>query len=198
MQAEAYDLASEVLRVSFNSDIKKNNKRCFQELLFQMLGAEFKGEELILGYQPPTKEVYNIILNTRAGEKWPNKAWPDENWGSLEEKLNKEGYNVSVQHKQSKEILSNLKKYMDWINSSKLIITNDSLGMHLGLALKKKVLVLFGPTSDKEVYFYGRGKAILPKGKVGCMPCFQSKCSLKESCINKISVEDVYEEVRNY
>ena len=101
---------------------------------------------------------------------------------------------------KEKEILTNLESYIDWINSSKIIISCDTLGLHLAIALKKKVLGLFGPTSCSEIHFYGRGKVILPEPAPDCMPCFESKCLKQEKssiqgrkCMEDISVERVYE-----
>lgn len=196
-EAEALDHAYEVLSVSFNPKYKKENKRTFQDLLFEMVGETFKGEEYILGYKPETKEIYDLGFNTKVGSKWPSKEWPIKNWDKLEELLKKD-YSISRQEKQGDKVTKNLEGYMDWINSCKILITNDSLGLHLALALKRKVVGLFGPTSTGEVYFYGRGKIILPEGNLGCIPCFSPKClEYEQSCINKISPEKVAEEIKS-
>lgn len=193
--AEAYDRAFEVLAVSSDPKAKKENQKTSQELLFEMVGAKWNGEEYILSYQPKTQEKYDIGLNIKVGEKWPTKFWPIKNWNKLEEVLKKE-YSVTRQDKQDPKILANLHDYMDWINSCKMIVTNDSLGLHLALAFKKKVLSLFGPTPHKEVYFYGRGKAILPKDIPECMPCYSSKCLNDNLCINSIIPEEVYTQIK--
>lgn len=194
-EAEAYDKAYEVLALVSKS-IKKENKRTSQELLFQLVGKNWNGEEYILGYRPETQEKYDIGLNTLVGPKWPTKTWPTKNWDIVEEYLKNQGLNVSRQDREDKEILTNLNKYMDWINSCKLIVSNDSLGLHLAIALKKKVLGLFGPTSHNEFYFYGRGKAILPEINYPCMPCFESECIREKSCVEEIHSETVINEIK--
>ena len=50
-----------------------------------------------------------------------------------------------------------VENYINWINSCGTIVTNDSLGLHIALALKKKVIILFGDTNADEVYMYDRG-----------------------------------------
>lgn len=195
-EAKAYDKAFEVLAVSSDPEAKKENTKTTEELLFEMVGREWKGEEYILGYRPTTiEEVYDIGLNTQVGQKWPTKSWPKENWDVLEEMLIKKGFKVTRQDKQEPEILKNLYRYMDWINSCKIIISNDSLGLHLGIALKKKVIGLFGPTPSKEVHFYNRGKAILPEPYPNCIPCFSGFCERGKNCMEDISMEKVYQEV---
>jgi heptosyltransferase II len=44
-RAEAYDRASEILFVGSDIDKKRNNKRTFQELLFEMVGEKWEGED---------------------------------------------------------------------------------------------------------------------------------------------------------
>jgi heptosyltransferase-2 len=196
--AEAHDKALEILAVSADPNSKKINSKTTQELLFQMVGQKWNNEEYILGYKPKKVGDYDIALNTLVGQKWPTKSWPKEKWDELEESLIKEGYKVTRQDKQSDKILKNLNNYTDWINSSKVIITNDSLGLHLAIALKKNFLGLFGPTPHKEVYFYGRGKPILPEPYLECMPCFKGKCNKKQGCMNNISPERIIKEIGNY
>ncbi|MBU4116900.1 MAG: glycosyltransferase family 9 protein [Nanoarchaeota archaeon] len=194
-KAEAYEKAIEVLAVSSDPKIKKENTRLFQELLFEMVGQKWDGEESILGYKPKKIGEYDIGLNTKVGLKWPTKAWASENWDKLEEKLKQEGFKTIRQDKQGPEILNNIYSYIDWINSCDTLVTGDTLGMHLGIALHKKVLALFGPTPHKEVYFYGKGKVILPEPVPDCLPCFGKKCERGKSCMEDITMEKVYEEI---
>ncbi len=195
-KAEALDRCYEVLAISDNIQYKKRNIRNLQELLFELIGEKFNGEEYILGYKPKTKEIYDIGFNTQVGSKWPSKAWPMKNWDRLEKIIGEE-FSVSRQEKQNDKILGDIYSYIDWLNSCKTIISNDSLGLHIALALKKKVLGLFGSTSPQEVYFYGRGKAIIPKGDFDCMPCFKPQCSYPDLyCMDNIFVKEVYDEIK--
>lgn len=193
--AEAYERAFDVLAVGADPALKKSNSRTVLDLLFEMVGEKWKGEEYVLGYQPKTCEVYDVALNTQVGKKWPTKAWPSENWGKLEEMLMESGLKVTMQDNQQEDVLQNLYRYMDWIHSAKTIVSNDSLGLHLAIAMKKKALGLFGPTPDKEVYFYERGKAILPENPPECLPCFLPKCHEYVPCINLITPKQVYNEI---
>ena len=121
-------------------------------------------------------EEKDILLNTQIGSKWPTKSWPKENWLVLKRLLEERGLRVSLQDEQGSGVLQNLYGYMDWINSVKILVSVDSLGLHLGIVLRKKILGLFGPTPYREVYFYGRGKPILPEPIPACITCFKSIC----------------------
>lgn len=64
------------------------------------------------------------------------------------------------------------------INTCKVLITSDSLALHIGVALNKKVLVFFSPTSPWEIELYNKGEIILPINKV-CLSCYKRKCRIK-------------------
>lgn len=199
VKAEAHDNASEAFLISSKSDIKKQNYKVMQELLFEILGKKWVGEEYVLGYKPQNVIQYDVCLNNKIGAKWPTKAWPTKYWDLLEKMLIEGGFRVTRQDKQDPEVFSNLYKYMDWINSSRLVVSNDSLGMHLGIAMQKKVLGLFGATFHVEVFFHGRGKALFPKESIlDCVPCFSPECKKNTFCMDLITPNRVYDEIKNY
>ena len=195
-KAEAYDRAFDVLAVSSDPVLKKENQKTVQELMFELIGGKWNGEEYVLGYKPKSEEKFDIGFNTKIGQKWPTKAWSVKSWDELEKLLSDKGYTITRQE-QNKEALENLYSYMDWINSCGMLVSNDSLGMHLAIALKKKVVGLFGPTPYLEVNFYGRGKAVVPKIAPDCMPCFNPKCSKDHgACIDFITPKMVLDEIQ--
>jgi heptosyltransferase-2 len=182
----AYDFADEALEIIKDENIKKHQTKSWSELLFGLLGAKYNGEQVILGYKPKTTEKYDVGLNHNVGVKFPFKKWPMERWEELANRLEKDKESVSWQ-----QSANNLEGYIDWINSCKTIITNDSLGLHLALALGKKVIALFGPSSHAEV---SRGEGIIkitPDINWDCMPCLADSCHQEVCCMNYISVEKV-------
>lgn len=80
------------------------------------------------------------------------------------------------------------------INLCNVIITGDTAGMHLAIALQKPVVALFGPTPAQEIDLYGRGTKITPK--MDCLCCYdQFPCNKKPNCMENISVDEVFEAV---
>ena len=134
---------------------KKENSEPWQKILIEMIGCKWRMQPYILGYEPESEEIYDIGLNYKVGSKFPEKAWDEENWKKLKKELEKLGFNVSWQRG-----LKDLYEYINWINSNRIIISSDSLGLHIGLALNKNVIGLFGPTSAKEVFFYNDSRYI--------------------------------------
>ncbi len=172
-------------------DKKRENRHCWQAVLAEVLGKEWDKQEYILGYKPLSKVEYDIGFNWTTGPKWRNKAWPREYWERLEGLIG-DKHSVSWQ-----EGLNSIYEYIDWINSCRLIITSDSLGLHLGLALKKRVIALFGPTSCHEIYFYNRGSFLLPQAPYKCMPCLKSDCDKERQCMEYIYPEMVLERIES-
>ena len=170
---------------------KENSRGFWQEILLDMLGFQWKEQEYSLGYTPTSKEIYNIGLNYKVGKKWPGKAMSIDKWNELAKELENNNMTISWQ-----EGSTDIYEYIEWINSCEMLITNDSLGLHIALALKKKVLALFGPTDYKEVYFYGRGKAIVPKTTYDCLPCYSSTCDKDILCMDLLNINDIIKESR--
>lgn len=169
-------------------ECKKSDKTkgYWQQVLIQMLGVPWKQQEYVLGYKSKTLETVDFGFNYEVGSKWPYKSLPMDTWKELEGRLNNRGYSVSWQQGNK-----NLYEYMDWINSCRVLITNDSLGLHLAFALGKKVVGMFGPTDPKEVYFYNGCRIIQSKARCEHMPCGMPKCQSGLYCMIHIGVDEI-------
>jgi heptosyltransferase-2 len=165
-----YDGAEYALELCTKHEIKKNNNKTWQQVLVEMVGCEWNEQPYVLGYKPKSSESFDVGFNYKVGPKFPEKAWGDDNWKKLETLIVGDGLSIDWQ-----QGLENLYEYIEWINSCKTVVTNDSLGLHIALALGKPVVALFGPTNAKEVYMYNNGLYI------------------QKENINDISVEEVYE-----
>ena len=80
------------------------------------------------------------------------------------------------------------------MNLSDLIVTGDTMALHAALALGKKVVGLFGPTSAAEIEMYGRG--IKLTGTVDCLCCYQVSCARNPACMDTISPEMVLRAIK--
>jgi len=177
--AKAYDGSHHVLEMCMNQNDKLANTKYWEDFLFEMVGKKWNGEIPVIGYKPVSKEVYDIGFNHNVGEKWPIKAWPAEYWKDLEGLISGK-YSVSWQ-----QGLKSIEEYIEWINSCRLLVTNDSLGLHIAHALNKKVVALFGPTLSNEVYIKN-GVKLLPEGKYDCLPCLDTVCVKDKPCLYDI------------
>ncbi|MDP8229921.1 MAG: glycosyltransferase family 9 protein [Candidatus Gorgyraea atricola] len=187
--AEAYEHSYEAVANSEDPVLRRKMKKNWTQMLYEMVGARWSEQGYILGYKPKTQQRFDIGFNTKVGMRWPNKTWPKKNWRRLE-KLIDGRYSISYQ-----QSLSDINGYIDWLNSCRLIITNDSLGLHLAIALKKGIIAMFGPTSEKEVFLCNGGMVIKPDKSLECMPCFNTVCKYSKSCMHNIKPESIYKNI---
>ncbi|MBU1040867.1 MAG: glycosyltransferase family 9 protein [Proteobacteria bacterium] len=161
----------------------------WQQNLIEMLGLEWKEQPYVLGYQPGTEVRFDVGLNHLVGSKWPTKRMPEARWAEVANALEARGLSVSWQ-----EGLDNIQCYCDWLSSCRVVLTQDSLGLHLALALKRRVVGLFGPSDPQEVFLYGSGELHRHEG---CphMPCCQPHCAWEEHCMSSIATEPIIEAV---
>jgi heptosyltransferase-2 len=177
----AYDLTRD-------DDLKfKKNRKNYQEIIFGTAGDVFRGEEYVFERKPSGPAVYDIGINYLVGDKFPLKTWP--HWRAFEQTF-KDKARISIQR-----IFSSMEEYITWIDNCNILITTDSLGMHIAIALKKKVIALLGNTSQTEINLYGRGiKHFTP---LPCVPCYKKKCIFETvRCMHEITPEKVWNAYR--
>ena len=71
------------------------------------------------------------------------------------------------------------------VSRCEVVVTGDSLGMHLAIALGVHVVAWFGPTCPQEIELFGRGIKLL--GEVGCAPCWKRSCDEAPKCFDQVS-----------
>jgi|SRR5579872_1149774 len=131
-------------------ELKMNNRRTYQEFLFSMVNSRFQGEEYLLDVPLQKLPIPGLVgLEVRAGDVWPMKRW--NKFETLAERLKDAGFKVRTFQQRDQ-----LRDYVDDINECEYIVCGDTLAMHIGLALRKKVVAIFTCTSPHEIYDYQR------------------------------------------
>lgn len=153
-----------------------------------------------------------IGLVTGAGDIWPMKRWTVEHFADLADQLVEKlsarvillgaerdhVRNVEIQtaarieHPLAPHNMSIL-EFAGLISACNAIVTGDTAAMHIGLALGVPTVALFGPTSAREVEMYNCGRAVA--APVECSPCYRSSCAVSPTCMERITVGEVYEAV---
>jgi len=82
-------------------------------------------------------------------------------------------------------------------NICDVVITGDTFGMHLAIALKKYVIVWFGVSCWTEIDLYDRGVKLIPEG-LECSPCWKRVCPYNLECIQMIDLDRIVREVMLY
>lgn len=76
-----------------------------------------------------------------------------------------------------------------WMATSDMVFSGCSLGMHIGIGLKKPVIAWFGVSCIQEVELYGRGEKI--QSDVSCSPCWRKSCDKTPKCYDQVSPDVV-------
>ncbi len=84
-----------------------------------------------------------------------------------------------------------IRKGFVYENAADIVITGDSYGMHLAIALKKYVLVWFGVSCWTEIDLYDRGAKFIPNG-LFCSPCWKKVCPYDWECGKMVDLESIH------
>ncbi len=157
-----------------------------------------------------------IGFNTGCSNTFPNKKMTIEQHVVLIEKFLKAGkYKIFLlggpeDTERNKEIYSHfegkiintpttdgVRKGACYENIPQLVITGDTFGMHLAIALQKYVIAWFGLSCWTEIHLYNRGIKLFPEG-LECAPCWNKVCPKNLECIQMIDLEKIYNETVKY
>jgi ADP-heptose:LPS heptosyltransferase len=149
-----------------------------------------------------------IGLNTGAGGRWPLKQWREEGYlelvariarqedvqflllgGPAEQDRNDRLKRGSAIRLFDPGCDNTVRHFAALLSHCDLAVTGDTLAMHLSLALGKRTVVLFGPTSAAEIELYGLGEKVVPK--MECLSCYKTACDFVPNCMDLISTEMV-------
>lgn len=78
-----------------------------------------------------------------------------------------------------------------------IVVSGDSFGMHLAIALQKYIIAWFGLSCWAEIELYGRGEKLYQKD-LACSPCWKRVCPYNLECIEMIDLKKIVELVNNY
>lgn len=84
-----------------------------------------------------------------------------------------------------------------FMNISDIVISGDSFGMHLAIALRKYVIAWFGLSCWSEIDLFERGEKLVPEG-LECSPCWKKQCPYNLECIQMIDLKKIEELVKKY
>ncbi len=161
----------------------------WSEKLFSLLGKSWEQHGYFLNTSaliPANRNKYDVGFNWQVGEKWPSKSWPHSRWSSLEDRL-QQTHSVSWQRG-----FNDLAEYVSWIDSCRVVLTHDSLGLHIAMALGKNFVGLFGPTASYEIPLQGGvALSVAEREGFGCPPCYKDRCHNTIHCMETLSIDEV-------
>jgi heptosyltransferase-2 len=144
-------------------------------------------------------------INSRA------KRWPAESYALLADRLieskrrvlfigSKDETDVSedvTRRMRQKPIVLTGKTTLDQITAvldrADLIVTNDTGPAHIGAALGRPTIVIFGPTNPLTTRPFAP-EAVILRHPPDCAPCMLRDCPIDHRCMTAITVDEVFEQ----
>ena len=135
-------------------EMKLANRKSYQEIIFNCLGLRFEQEPYVMPEALPGSDLRgDIAVAPKAGSTWPNKNW--EYYDILIERLSSFAQVTILPGRAS------MLEHLADIRNHKLVISNDSLPMHVALGYGIPTVGVFTCTSPWEIYDYGLLKKIV-------------------------------------
>lgn len=149
-----------------------------------------------------------VGLNTGAGGRWQYKRWREEGYRELIARLSRElsaqilllggedeleenerlahsgppGIHISGSHP--------VRRFAALVELCDVVVTGDTLALHLALSVRRPVVSLFGPTSAAEIELFGFGEKLVPQ--MECLVCYKETCDIKPACMDLITTDQVF------
>ncbi len=155
-----------------------------------------------------------IGLNTGAGTRFANKAWTEDGFVELTRFLGANTRSKVLllggpqESRRNARIISrvrglaydtgsnhSLSRFAAIIGFCTLVVSGDTTALHIAIALKKKVVALFGSTCAQEIELYGRGRKIF--SDIKCRPCYRKICHKRINCMSLIKPSEVFRAIQD-
>jgi len=151
-----------------------------------------------------------IGIHTGGGGRWLLKQWNEEGFVALiSELLHELGHDAQIllfggplERELNRRIIdkvnvpvfdagcdNEVRHFAALINCCSVVLSSDSLAMHVAVAMGRRTVVLFGPTSSTEVELFGLGEKVVPD--LDCLVCYKRVCDFIPNCMDSISVDMV-------
>ena len=198
-------------------DVSKSNTKSYLTEIFEICNYKFNGEEYIL----PKVESHDwnlgnhhnkkvVGLNTGCGERWTSRLWNFDYWVKLIELLKSKDYFVLLlggkqeddRNMQLSKITGakytgfhSLPKFISLMNECNTVVTAVTMGLHLAIGLRKKVILMNNIFNPNEFELYNRGSIVQPAKECKCY--FAPKCKNTDDyfCLDSLTPEMVFEAI---
>jgi heptosyltransferase-2 len=176
--------------------------------VFRLLDDEIVAGQAHLGSTGVDLNRPIIGLNTGAGGRWPLKQWREDGYVDLIGRISRlhdvqfvllggpgeRDRNLRLSVASPVRLYdpgceNPVRHFAAMLKQCDVVVTGDTLAMHLALALERRTVILFGPTSAPEIDTYGFGEKVVPD--MACLSCYKNACDFVPNCMDLISTEMV-------
>jgi len=183
-----------------------------QEYILELTPEEFLYGLNVCEVLGVKEDTIKVGINTGAGNVFCGKKLPADKLMELIKKLSKlENVEVLllggpdeaeisdyIKSKCRAQVIDTgcnhtIRNFASIINYCNAVLAPDTVALHIAIAMKKPVVAIFGSTSSSEIELYGRGEKIASDLK--CSPCYKNKCEINEECMQKLSIDKIYDAI---
>ena len=164
---------------------------------------------------PASCRQHIVGLNLGGGGRWKKKQWKPQHFATFGRMVMEQsgarllliggrqeaGLLAELAAQLPAGVLSSgpdrsLRETAALIGQCSVIVTGDSLALHVASALRVPTVVLLGPTSAAELEMYDRGERIV--APIGCVNCYLTDCAVDPDCMQLITPEVVMAAVQRW
>ena len=152
-----------------------------------------------------------VLLNTGGGGRWPQKKWTLAHYAEFARLVRRceprtaviiaGGPEEARLHAELMRAIADpgvldagcdhsLKEFAAIVERADLVVTSDSLALHIATAVSRPVVAIVGPTSPWELEMYGTGEVV--SAEVPCLACYRHVCDKAVTCMELLMPERVY------
>lgn len=204
-------------------DLKRANRRPYLDLLASSVGVTYSGHRPWIAIDPDEARRASesmrglprprIGVNVDTSTRWERKQWNAEYVTEFVRRVDQDGaaailFGGAEAHAQNKSLArsypnrvfafasaGSASRLIAGIGQCDVILTGDTLAMHLAWALEIPIVALFGPTSLPEIQL-GKGDRKLAATELACLGCYLKTCTVSPHCMDLLTPELVYANVR--
>lgn len=148
-----------------------------------------------------------VGLNTGAGKVFANKAPERDRWRDTARALLAEGHGIVLlggpeEQEQNQWIARELEdrvwdagcdnteqQFTAIVDQCDIVLTGDTLGLHVAVAREVPVVSFFGPTCQQEIDLFDRGQKLVTKHR--CSPCYRRTCPITPTCMEDFTPQGI-------
>lgn len=201
-------------------DVSKANTKSYLQEIFEICGYTHQGEPYLMdthddkGYTwnlPTGKKI--IGMNTGCGGRWTTRLWSIDKWVELVALLKQQqpdaeilllggeaehARNIEIQQRSGATYLGyfGLNEFINLVNQCHLVITQVTMGMHITLALGKKIVLMNNIFNPHEFDLFGKGEIVAPNKACKCF--YRGSCVDGVSCMEQLPAAKIVDAVKRH
>ena len=201
-------------------DVSKANTKSYLQEIFEICNMQHVDEPYLMDTHDDKNYTWNlpknkkiIGLNTGCGGRWTTRLWSIDKWVELISILKKQNPEAEIlllggeaEDARNKEIQQrsgatylgyfSLSQFINLVNQCELVVTQVTMGMHITLALGKKIILMNNIFNPHEFDLFGKGEIVMPDKECKCF--YRGSCVDGTSCMEQLPAQKIADAVKRH